>query len=151
MLRGHGFDGLARQIVAHLACGDALQIAGGPRVNAQCRLELFTLKLLRVRSQQVLKNTALEWQKHGAKQMRVQRCERLERRRHALRGTTTGTRSTGWPPHVAAITAAWLARALLTRGGIVLGFHLVRGIAHGGGRRLSICGSRRLRGGWHGR
>ena len=100
MLGRHGLHRPALQVVALLAGGHALQVAGGARVDAQRQLERIALEPFRVRGHQVLKNTALERPEHRAKELRVQRGELLERRRNGARaarrlGARLGRRCTG--------------------------------------------------------
>ena len=84
MLGGHVFHGLTLQVVPLVARRHALQIARGAGVQAQRHLERLALEQVRVCSQDVLEDAALERAEHGTEQVGVQRCQLLQRRVHAL-------------------------------------------------------------------
>ena len=77
VLGRHRLHRLALQVVALLARGHHRQVGRGAGVKGQRGLERLARKKVRMRGQNVLKNAALERQKSGTEQLRIERRELL--------------------------------------------------------------------------
>jgi hypothetical protein len=130
VLRGHRLDRHAIQVVALLAGGHRIEVAGRARMQAERDLEVFFLEVVGVQGQQLLVDAELERPEAGPEHLRIELEQALQHRDGLARR---------------ALAALGLGRGLRRGVGLGLGPGLAPSAAafSGGGG----CGRRGRRGG----